>query len=618
MTIKIAKFFFFLCFLSATHQLFGQDLIKRVEPLNWWVDMQNPNLQLILYGEEISKANVTIDYPGVQLKKINRVENASYLFLDLTITKDAKAGTFEIVFENDGKRRTAYTYELKQRNPKQIKAQGVTNSDFIYLLMPDRFANGNPENDVVEGMREITLNRDSMYYRHGGDLEGVIRKLDYLQDLGVTALWMTSVLTNDMEQASYHGYANTENYQVDPRLGTNDDYKKLSEELHKRQMKLVHDVVPNHVGLNHWTLMDKPMADWVHQWNEYTNTTYKDQTIYDPYASKADRKKMTDGWFVPSMPDMNESNPYVQNYITQSHIWWIEYAGVDGFRIDTYPYNDLEFMAEWSKAIKDEYPNFTCFGETWVHGVANQAYFTQGRTMGQFLDTQLQGVTDFQLQYAISDALNNKMDWTGGVNKLYTTLATDFVYQDPTRNVVFLDNHDMSRFFSVVDEDIDKYKSAMAWLLSTRGIPQIYYGAEILMKNFSDPDGKVREDFSGGWENDQQDKFLAEGRSEVENDMFNYVKKIANYRKNNLVLQTGKLMQFVPEDGVYVYFRYDDQKTVMIIMNTEDKEIQLKTDRFEEMINNRRRAIDIVDDREYESITEFTLSPNATIILELQ
>ncbi|QNL49420.1 glycoside hydrolase family 13 protein [Olivibacter sp. SDN3] len=615
---KIKKLFAALYFLCAIHQLSGQELIKRVEPSNWWVGMYNPELQLIVYGNDISGAEIELDYPGVQVEKVHRVENANYLFLDLTIAKDTKPGTFDIMLQKNGKTLDSYTYKLKQRDTKLVKAQGINSSDFIYLLMPDRFANGDPKNDVVENMRENSLNRDSMYYRHGGDLQGVMDKLDYLQDLGVTAVWMTPVLTNDMEQASYHGYANTENYQIDPRLGSNDEYKRLGEELHKRQMKLVHDVVPNHVGLNHWTVLDKPMTDWVHQWDEYTNTTYKDQTIYDPYAAEADTKKMTDGWFVPSMPDMNQSNPFVQNYIIQSHIWWIEYAGIDGFRIDTYPYNDLDFMAKWSKSLNDEYPNFTCFGETWVHGVANQAYFTQGKTLGQPFDTHLQGVTDFQLQYAISDALNNKMDWTGGVNKLYTTLATDFVYQDPTRNVVFLDNHDMSRFFSVIGEDIDKYKSAMAWLLTTRGIPQIYYGAEILMKNFSDPDGKVRDDFSGGWPSDQKDKFSVEGRSEVENEMFSYLRKLANYRKNNAVLHTGKLIQFVPEEGVYVYFRYDNQKTVMIIMNTEDQQISLKTDRFSEMIKSHKKALDIMHNKTYDDITALSLLPKTTMILELQ
>lgn len=608
--------FLFLLSLVWLPNIYAQ--IKRVEPISWWIGMHNPNLQLIVYGKAIANSDVKINYPGVRLVKVNKVENPNYLFLDLIIEPSTKPGKFQITLKDAGKELAPYNYELKSRDQHQVKAQGVNSQDFIYLLMPDRFANGNAKNDVVAGMRERVVNRDSMYYRHGGDLQGVINKLDYLHDLGVTALWMTPVLTNDMEQASYHGYANTENYQIDPRFGRNEDYRKLGAELHKRKMKLIHDVVPNHVGLNHWTVLDKPMPNWVHQWKEYTNTTYKDQTIYDPYASISDRKKMTDGWFVPSMPDMNESNPYVQNYIIQSHIWWIEYAGVDGFRIDTYPYNDLDFMAKWGKALIDEYPSFTYYGETWVHGVANQAYFTGGKTINQQLDTRLQGVTDFQLQYAISDALNNKMDWTGGVNKLYTTLATDFVYQNPWRNVVFLDNHDMSRFFSVIGEDIDKYKSAMAWLLTTRGIPQIYYGAEILMKNFSNPDGKVRDDFAGGWDTDKQNKFTAQGRSDVENDMFNFMKRLANYRKNNTVLQTGRMMQFVPEDDVYVYFRYDDQKTVMVIMNTADKNVKLETERFQEILKDHRKALDIISGKQYTDLSEFLLLSKTTIVLELQ
>lgn len=608
--------FLFFLLLSGVSPTKAQ--VERIEPLHWWAGMNNPNVQLIVYGKNLSGSEVLIDYEHVALTKVHQVENKNYLFLDLVIDKKAKPGTFSILFKKEGKQVARHNYELKERNLQQVKAQGINSGDFIYLLMPDRFVNGNPKNDVIKGMRDQTSNRDSMYYRHGGDLQGVMDKLDYLSELGVTALWMTPVLTNDMEQASYHGYANTENYYVDPRFGTNEDYRRLGAELHKRGMKLIHDVVPNHVGLRHWTIIDQPMHDWVHQWREYTNTTYKDQTIYDPYASVVDRKKMVDGWFVPSMPDMNQNNPFVQQYIIQSHIWWIEYAGVDGFRIDTYPYNDLAFMAKWHQAIQDEYPAFTCYGETWVHGVANQAYFTGGKTLQQAIDTQLDGVTDFQLQYAVSDALNNKMEWTAGVNKLYTTLATDFVYQDPTRNVVFLNNHDMSRFFSVVGEDVAKYKSAIAWLLTTRGIPQIYYGAEILMKNFSDPDGKVREDFIGGWATDKLDKFKSEGRSDAENELFNYVKKIANYRKNNPVLQTGKLMQFVPEDGVYVYFRYTEEKKVMVIMNTEDKENSLKTERFREILKNSTKAIDITNDRTFENISELSLLPKTTLILELQ
>ncbi|MCW8310077.1 MULTISPECIES: glycoside hydrolase family 13 protein [Sphingobacterium] len=571
--------------------LMGQS-IQRVEPLNWWVGMQNPELQLVVYGPQIGKSEVKVDDAAIELVRVNRTGNPNYLFLDLQVKPNAKPGWTTFTF-SQGKKQWSYRYELKSRN-HEVKAQGVTSKDLIYLIMPDRFANGNTANDQVKGMLDMSLNRDSMYLRHGGDLEGVIGKLDYLNDLGVTSVWLTPVLTNDMPLASYHGYANTETYHIDPRFGTNDTYVQLGQQLHKRKMKLIFDVVPNHVGSYHWTVRDKPMADWLNEWPSYTQTSYKDQTVFDPYASAEDKKKMVKGWFVPTMPDMNQQNPYVQNYLTQSHIWWIETAGIDGFRIDTYPYNDLDFMAKWTERIQQEYPSFTFFGETWVHGVANQAYFLGGKRVGQDIDSKLMGVTDFQLNYAIGDALNQKTEWTAGANKLYSTLASDYQYPHPDRNVLFLDNHDKDRFFSVIGENVQKYKSALAWLLTTRGIPQLYYGAEILMKNFSNPDGLLREDFQGGFPGDKTDKFNAAGRTAAEQDVWNYVRTLANYRKAHPVLHTGKTMQYVPEDGVYVYFRYDEQQTVMVVMNCNDQEKEIKLDRFAERNGGATAYIDIV------------------------
>jgi len=383
-------------------------------------------------------------------------------------------------------------------------------------------------------------------------------------------------------------------------------------------MKLIFDVVPNHIGSYHWTVKDKPMADWLNEWPNYTQTTYKDQTVFDPYASADDKKKMVKGWFVPTMPDMNQQNTYVQNYLTQSHIWWIETAAIDGFRIDTYPYNDLDFMAKWTDRIQKEYPNFTFFGETWVHGVANQAYFLGGKRVGQDVDSKLMGVTDFQLNYAIGDALNQKTEWTAGANKLYSTLASDYQYPQADRNVLFLDNHDKDRFFSVIGENIQKYKSAMAWLLTTRGIPQLYYGAEILMKNFSNPDGLLREDFQGGFAGDKVDKFKVGGRTAAEQDMWNFVRSLANYRQKNIVLQTGKTMQYVPEDGVYVYFRYNDQETVMVVMNCNDQEKEVKLDRFTERNTGTKAYVDVITQQKITPVNQkIKLRAYETKVLDL-
>ncbi|PSR54320.1 alpha-amylase [Adhaeribacter arboris] len=592
--------------------------LERVEPAFWWTGMKNPKLQLVIHGDKISERTVKLVYPGVQLMQVHKVQNPNYLFLDLTVSATAKPGAFPITFEKAGTKALSFKYELKPRDSSPNRIQGVTSKDFVYLIMPDRFANGDKTNDVVKGMQEKSLNRDTLITRHGGDLQGIIDHLDYLQDLGVTTLWINPVLENDQPKYSYHGYANTENYKIDRRFGTNELYKKLVDVCHKRGMKVIKDLVHNHVGNQHWLIRDMPAPDWVHEWPQFTRTSYKDQVLFDPYAAQEDKKRMTDGWFDTHMPDLNQQNPFVRNYITQSHIWWIEYAGLDGFRLDTYAYNDADYMAEWGKAIKSEYPQFTFFGETWVQGIPNQVFFTQGNTVNRGFDTQLQGVTDFQTYWAIIEAMNGKFGWNDGVTKLYTTLASDYQYQDPTRNVVFLDNHDLSRFYSLVNEDVAKYKSAIAWLLTTRGIPQFYYGAEILMKNLANPDGKVREDFKGGWPGDKVNKFTATGRTPQENEVFNYVRKLANYRKQNPVLQTGKLMQYVPENGIYVYFRYNSDKTVMIVMNTSEKEETVTLNRFSERMGNYTQGQNIINDETLSLKDNLKVPAKTTLVLELK
>jgi len=617
--MKITKTNLICLLLLLTSSAFAQlPALERIEPANWWVGMKNTKLQLIVHGNQIASRNVRITYPGVTLLKTNKVENPNYLFLDVEISPATQPGIFPIRFEKKGDKAIISNYELKARNVKQVKAQGVTTKDLMYLIMPDRFANGDKTNDIVKGMTETTLNRDSMYHRHGGDIQGIINNLDYLRDLGVTALWINPLLTNDQPKTSYHGYANTENYRIDPRYGTNELYKKLIDEMHKRGMKMVKDLVHNHVGSNHWTVLDLPSKDWLNQWSTFTRTTYREQTHFDPYASAADKKQMVKGWFDFHMPDPNQQNPYVRNYITQSHIWWVEYAGVDAFRLDTYAYNDLDYMAEWAKAIKAEYPNLNSFGETWVQGVPSQTYFTEGNVVNQGFDSGLDGVTDFQALWGINEALNGKFGWTDGVVRLYNTLAYDYQYKDATKNVVFLDNHDLNRFYSVVNEDFSKYKSGIAWVLTTRGIPQFYYGNEILMTGTTTPDGKVRLDFKGGWPEDKVNKFTAAGRTEKENEAFNYVRKLANYRKNNEVLQTGKMMQFVPQDGVYVYFRYNADKTVMMLMNGEEKEVTVSTARFAERTSGFTQAVNVATDEVLADLSQIKIPAKTTLILELK
>jgi glycosidase len=609
-----------LLLLALSFQVYSQiPKLERVEPMSWWVGMHNPKLQLLVHGEQIAASTVQINYPGVTVVQVNKVENPNYLFIDLEISKDAKAGKFPIVFAQKGKKNLSYNYELQNRDNTPGRIQAVTSKDLIYLLMPDRFSNGDPSNDVVKGLQETKLNRDSMYYRHGGDIQGVINHLDYFKELGVTAIWMTPEIENDMKHASYHGYAATDNYKIDARYGTNALYKSYVEKAHAKGLKVIKDIVHNHIGTGHYTYKDMPMKDWLNQWPAYTQTNYRDQPVMDIHASAADKKRMLDGWFVQSMPDLNHRNIYVQNYLTQNHIWWIEYAGIDGLRLDTYPYNEGAYMADWALKVKAEFPTLSIFGETLVNSVAAQAYFTGGNTINRGMDTNLPGITDAVMKDAIYDALNGKTGWVDGIFKLYATVAQDFLYKDVNNNVVFMDNHDMSRFYSMVNEDFNKYKSGMAMLLTMRGIPQVYYGTEILMKNYSNPDGLVRSDFPGGWKGDKQNKFTKAGRTEKENEAFDFMSKLANYRKNSEALTTGKMMQFIPENDMYVYFRYteDNKKTVMVIVNAENKAKELKTERFAERVLQSTTATNVITGEKINDIKNLNIPASTTLVLEL-
>lgn len=605
-----------ICALSAAGLKAQVPALDRVEPMFWWVGMSNPNLQLIVHGDHIADRKVELNYPGVKLVAVHKVENSNYLFFDLRIISTTSPGTFPIKFVKSGEKTLTYNYALKKRDHSPNRAQGVTNKDLIYLIMPDRFSNGDPSNDSIAGMREQGINRAKMFSRHGGDLKGIINHLDYLQKLGVTAIWLTPAIENDEPAASYHGYAVTDHYKIDPRYGTNADYKEFVEKAHKMGMKVVMDLVHNHAGTEGYTIRDMPMKSWVHQWPKYTNSNFRDMAVMDPHASPQDRKQMLDGWFDHRMADMNENNPYLQNFLTQNHIWWVEYSGVDGFRLDTYPYNDAQYMSDWAVAVRREFPHLSIFGETLVWSAANQAFFTEGNTVNRGFDTHLPGVTDGVWKEAVYAALNDKEGWTDGVNRLYAVMAQDFLYKDATKNTIFLDNHDMSRFLSVVGEDMNKYRSGFAFLFTMRGVPQMYYGDEILMKNFSNPDGLVREDFPGGWKGDKSDKFASSGRTKAENEAWDYVSKLANYRKQTTALQTGKMMQFIPQDGIYVYFRYDDKKTVMVAYNSTEKDAETTTDRYHERIGNAKKAKNVITGETID-LSKLSIPAKSTLVLEL-
>lgn len=593
-----------------------------VYPTHWWTGLKEQKLQLLIRAPKISaeKRTVTVTYPGVTLVKQTGFRNTGYLAIDLKIASNTKPGKLKVKISNpDPEANYQFDYELKARSAEngQSRIRGIGQEDLIYLIMPDRFSNGDASNDQVSGLRDQSLDRSDYFKRHGGDLKGIENHLDYLQSLGVTAVWLNPVLENDMPQRTEHGYAFTDHYKIDKRLGGEPAYKNLITALHNRQMKIIQDAVYNHVGIEHFLYRDMPDSSWFHRWPEYTNTTYKDQTLMDPYASESDRKKMSDGWFVPSMPDLNQNNPYVANFLIQHAIWCTEEFGLDGWRIDTYAYNDLEFMNRCNAALLKEYPQLHMFGETWVHGIPNQSFFVSNVYNIPY-KSNLPGVTDFQLNlYGILPALTQNPGWTEGVNRLYLTATNDFVYKNPAKNVIFLDNHDLSRFFSVINEDMAKYKMALAWLLTYRGIPQLYYGAEILMKNFANPDGLVRLDFIGGWQGDVPNKFESSGRTGPENEIFEFVKKLANFRKTSSAITKGKMMQYVPDDGVYVYFRYDASQTIMCIMNSNDREMSIDGKRFSERTTGFATGTDIVTGNSIDLKNKISIPSKTMFILNL-
>ena len=610
--------------------------VQRIDPSNWYVGMKNPKLQLLVYGKSINDCDVKINYQGVTLEKINKVENPNYLFLDLIISPETKAGQMNIELTKTiqiqkGRKKTVdqiikitQPYQLKVRDKKP---QIIDSKDFIYLILPDRFSNGDPTNDKFADMADPESDRKSPFLRHGGDLLGIQNHLDYFTELGVTTLWLNPVLENNQPQtneggvmrSAYHGYGFTDQYNVDKRLGGNDAYKKLIDAAHAKGLKIIQDAVYNHVGINHWILKDLPMKDWLNQWKTYTNTSYRDEPVVDVvHGNKYDFDVQQNGWFVPFLPDLNQKNSYVANHLIQHALWTVENFGIDGWRIDTYQYNDLPFMNRCNDALTSEYGNMYITGENSVSNIYSQAYHVKNNINLPF-KTNLPSANDFVLEGAILEALNQNFDSGKGWNKIYSVLSNDALYQDPNLNMTFLDNHDHDRFFSIIGEDMNKYKLGVGFLLTTRGVPQLYYGTENLTKNFKNPsDAEVRKDFEGGWPDDKVNKFLASGRTEKENEAFDFVKKLANYRKNSEALTTGKLTQYLPVEGIYVYFRHTNNKSIMIIMSQNKEEKKLDTNRFMENIQGYISMKNIMTDELISDLKTLKIPANSITILELQ
>ncbi len=594
----------------------GKVVFDRVEPPFWWTGMKEKSLQILFYSKatDLSSATVEMTYPGVTLGEVTKVENPHYLFVNVNISPDAKAGVIPFSFRM-GKKTTQVTYELKTRSQSSGRIQGFNSSDVIYLIMPDRFANGDPGNDSVPGMYE-GANRSRPSGRHGGDIQGIRKHLDYVTDLGVTALWLNPVLENNQRRASYHGYAITDLYAVDKRFGGNAEYLALIDECHKRGMKVIQDMVMNHIGNEHWLVKDLPEKDWIHQFPEFTRSNYRTTVRSDPYLASADAEKMNDGWFDTTMPDINQSNSLFAKYLIQNTIWWIEYAGIDGIRMDTYPYPDKHFMAEWARQVMEAYPDFNIVGEVWIDDVATTAYWQKGAGNADGYESHLPSVTDFPLFFAVPRALNGEAGWDSGMMQLYGLLSKDFSYPDPNNNVIFLDNHDVSRFFLLCQKDIRKYKQGLLFLLTTRGIPQLYYGSEILMDGDGGHHPDVRLDFPGGWEGDSVNAFVREGRTPLQAEAHAFLRTLLRWRKEQPVIHNGRLTHYIPQDNVYVYFRENDEKSVMVVLNGNKDGVSLDTSRFKENMKNVSSVRDVLNDRIIQNPGQLDLPPHGAILLE--
>ena len=595
---------------------FGQ--IDRVEPPFWWSDMNLSEVQIMFYGKNINQNEISVS-KGLTIKSVQKTENPNYLFVTVD-TKNVAAQEFVFTFKN-GKNSFTQNYSLKARKENSKFRKSYDSSDVIYLIMPDRFANGNPNNDNSKSTKEIS-NRSLPGGRHGGDIEGLIKNLDYIKELGATAVWPTPLCEDNDEAYSYHGYAQSDVYKIDPRYGTNEEYVKLSAELHQRGMKNIMDYVTNHWGWKHWMYNDLPTYNWIHQFPGYSQSNYRMTTQFDNNASKVDSKQCMDGWFVPSMPDLNQSNPMVLNYLTQNAIWWIEYADLDGFRVDTYSYNDKEGISKWTKAITDEYPHFNIVGEVWMHDQAQMSYWQKDSKIGaiQSYNSNLPSVMDFTLHDAIGNVFNeDRQSWDRGMVQVYDNFANDFLYPNPNNLLVFAENHDTGRFNEIYKSDFKKYQMAMTLIATVRGIPQLYYGSEIGMKGDKGKgDADIRRDFPGGWNGDVNNAFTKEGRTAEQQKFFEFSSKLFTWRKSKDVIHSGKMTHYVPDNNVYVYFRYNEKETVMVIINNNSDKQTLKINRFKESIQNLKSGKEVLSGKTFDLNNDIEIEGKSALILELK
>ena len=609
------KLIIFLLFMTSI----ANAQIEKVEPPFWYAGMQHSAVQILFYGKDISQYQVSASN-NIAITDIKKTENPNYLFVTID-TKQVAATDFAFTFKQKGKKTLQQSYSLKNRKVQSAERKGFDSSDVMYLLMPDRFANGNKNNDSTADTNE-KYNRDLPGGRHGGDIEGIIKNLDYIATTGATTVWSTPLCEDNDAKFSYHTYGQSDVYKIDPRYGTNQDYARLAAELHKRKMKLVMDYVTNHWGIEHWMIKDLPTKDWINQFETYTQTNHKRTVIHDTNASEIDKKVAIEGWFVPSMPDLNLKNPLTLNYLIQNAIWWIEFADLDGFRVDTYNYSDPVGIATWTKAITNEYPNFNIVGEVWMQSQAQMAFWQKDSKVAAIQDynSNLPSVMDFTLYEATTKAFNeDEAGWDKGMMRFYDNFSNDFLYPNPNNILIFAENHDTNRINHTYGNDIRKYKMAMSILATVRGIPQIYYGSEIGMAGNKDKgDAAIRQDFPGGWEGDTNNAFTDAGRTAEQKQYFEFTAKLFNWRKTQTAIHSGKMTHYIPENNVYVYFRYNADETVMVIINNSNDKKTVATDRFKENIKNFTSGREVITAQTFDITKEVTLEPKSVLILELR
>ena len=626
------KRFFLLCVTAGFMTMMNAaPKIDRIEPANWFAGMKNASLQLMVYGQGIGAADVTTDYPGVAVDSIVRLESPNYLLVYLNLS-GAQPGTMQLKF-GVGRKTLKKAFELKAREMAGEAHRGFTNADVLYMLMPDRFASGRADNDQIKGMAAYKNDRTQPSLRHGGDLEGIRQHLDYFNELGVTALWFTPVLENNSPDndhgfSTYHGYATTDYYKVDPRFGTNDEYRRLVDEAHQHGLKVVMDMIFNHCGFDHPWVKDMPSADWFNapEWlkdnpegktnAQYLQTSYKLTPVMDPYASEIDKRETVEGWFVPTMPDLNQRNPHVIRYLIQNSIWWIETVGIDGIRMDTYPYADADAMALWMKTLDSEYPNFNTVGETWVTEPAYTAAWQKDSKLSP-RNSYLKTVMDFSFFDKLNQAKNEETDgWWNGYNRIYNSLVYDYLYANPSNVMAFIENHDTDRFLGNGRDSL-ALKQALALLLTINRTPQLYYGTEVLMNGTKEvTDGNVRKDFPGGFPGDEHNAFTAEGRTKAENAMFAWCSRVLHWRQHCKAVTEGRQVQFTPWKGVYVIARQHEGTTVLTVLNGTSKPAVMEVARFAEVIGGHTVAKDITNGRNVRIDKDVNLRPRQTMILE--